>query len=301
MVTAESVAGAPVPHAAEPPPLRVGEILADSYVVRGVLGTGGMGQVYAADDLDLQRSVAVKTASAAATEQLRREAQALAQVHHRGVVTVFRFGVHRAMPFMVMERLYGTSLAELITSTAGLRPIDVAAAIDLLGGIAEGLAALHDAGIAHLDLKPGNVVLCASGRTVLVDLGIMVPEVTAAPRPPCGTPFYMAPELIEGTLAPGRARAADLYSFGALAHELLTGEPPFIAADITAVLACHLVDEPPDLRALRPDVPPRLAALVRACLEKDADDRPPCAEEIEWELRALREAHPRRRRPSTQR
>ena len=273
---------------AEIDPLRTpafapGEIIADAYVVRGILGAGGMGQVYAADDRELQRPVAIKTTRDGGA-MLRREAQALAQVHHPNVVAVHRVGMHRGAAFMVMERLFGATLADHMRD----REVELDEALAILGGIADGLSALHQAGIAHLDLKPGNVILCANKRVVLVDLGIMVPEVVAGAREPCGTPLYMAPELIECALAPGRACRADFYSFGALAFELLAGEPPFTGVDVPAVLARHLVDPPPDLCAIRGDVPARLGALVRACLAKDAMDRPGTAEEIAWELRAIR-------------
>ncbi|HTJ43619.1 MAG TPA: serine/threonine-protein kinase [Kofleriaceae bacterium] len=270
----------------EPPPVpafALGELVADTYVVRGVLGIGGMGQVYAADDRELQRPVALKTTLDGGA-MLRREAQALAQVHHPNVVAVHRVGMHRGVPFMVMERLYGATLADHMRD----REVELDEALAILCGIADGLTALHAAGIAHLDLKPGNVILCASGRVALVDLGIMVPEVMAGDRDPCGTPLYMAPELIDRALAPGRACRADFYSFGAMAFELLAGRPPFMGADVASVLACHLVDPAPDLCELRGDAPPRLGTLVRTCLAKDAMDRPAGAEEIAWELRAIR-------------
>ena len=274
------------------PSFHVGELIDGGYVIRSVLGTGGMGQVYAADDLDLQRAVAIKT-NRADGALLRLEAQALAQVHHRNVVSVHRLGMHRGAAFMVMERLYGRSLLEHICARqlAG-QPTEIEEAVALLAGIAAGLTALHDAAIAHLDLKPGNVMLCAEGRVVLVDLGVMQPEVSAGPRAPCGTPQYMAPELIEGGLTPGRARLADLYAFGALAFELLTGEHPFGDLDPERVLYRHLTEVPRDVRALRPDVPPRLAVLVRTCLSKDPFERPRGAEELSWELAAIA---PRRR------
>jgi CheY-like chemotaxis protein len=269
---------------------RIGEVVAEGYLIRSVLGTGGMGQVYAADDLDLHRSVAIKTTFDGGA-QVRREAHALAQVHHRNVVSVHRFGLHRGLPFLVMERLYGTTLSDHIDAhRARAKLIDLNEAVDILLGIAEGLAALHDVSIAHLDLKPGNVAICADHRVVLFDLGIMVPEVEAGPRDPIGTPFYMAPELVADELVPGHLAHADLYSFGALAYELLTGAPPFTGPDVASVLAQHLAGEVPDVRDARPDVPARLAGLIRACLAKAPSDRPTRAEEVAWELRALRSA-----------
>jgi serine/threonine protein kinase len=271
-----------------------GELVADAYIVRSVLGTGGMGQVYAADDLELRRQVAIKANIIERSEQLRQEAQALAQVHHRNIVGVHRFGVHRGVPFLVMERLYGRTLAEHIAANQLRgRPMDLDEALELLAAIASALAGLHDVGVAHLDLKPDNVMVCAGRRVVLFDLGIMLPEVSAGPREPCGTPLYMAPELIEGTLARGRACRADLYSFGSLAHELLTGRPIFDATDPAAILTCHLLDEPIDPRELRPELPARVAALVQTCLAKHPEQRPESAEEIAWELFAAQRQLPR--------
>ena len=270
------------------PHFLVGEVIAGAYVVRRILGTGGMGQVYAADELDLRRPVAIKTNHVDRGEQLRLEAQALAQVQHRNVVGIHRFGTHRDVPFIVMERLCGRSLMEHIGERQ-LRgkPADLDEAIELLCGVATGLAALHDAGIAHLDLKPSNVMVCAEQRVVLIDLGVMVPEIAAGRRKPCGTPLYMAPEIIEGELRPGCAHLADLYAFGALSYELVTGAPIFYDSDPVHVLACQLVDDPADVRELRPEVPARLADLVRSCLMKAPADRPPDARAIIWELRSI--------------
>jgi serine/threonine protein kinase len=294
-VTIDSVARAPtevgmdpVLASSPPPSFELGELVADAYLIRGVLGAGGMGRVFAADDLDLQRSVAIKTALVDGGQQLRREAQALAQIHHRNVVPVYRWGIHRHVPFLVMQRLYGMTACEYIGRRAGQRALELGEVIDILIGIADGLTALHEAGIAHLDLKPGNVILGANGRVVLVDLGIMLPEVSATARPPCGTATYMAPELIEDGLVVGRAGLADLYSFGVMAFELITGAPPFVGPDVPSILACHLVDTPPHLADVCPGIPMRLAALIGLCLAKHPSERPSRAEEIAWELRAIR-------------
>ena len=276
---------------------RTGEVIADAFVIRSILGAGGMGHVYAADELALHRPVAIKVNRPDKSELLLTEAQALAQVHHRNVVSVHRYGVHRGVPFLAMERLYGRTLAEDIAARQGRgRPTELDTAIEMLFEIASGLDALHAASIAHLDLKPGNVIVCAGQRAVLVDLGVMVAEVTAGPRRPCGTPLYMAPELIEGELVPGRAHQADLYAFGALAHELLTGAPIFAGADPVELMHAHLVEVPVDVRELRADVPERLARLVRMCLMKDPDERPHGALEVTWELRAIRSSALRARR-----
>ena len=280
-----SILDAPLTDAG--PHFRAGELVADSYIIRGVLGTGGMGQVYAADEVVLRRAVAIKTNREDREERLRAEAHALAQIHHRNVVAIHRFGHHRRVPFIAMERLYGRTLMEHMSARKVRDELtELEKAIELLCGIATGLDAIHAAGIAHLDLKPGNVILCAD-RVVLVDLGVMVPEIAAGPRDPCGTPLYMAPELIQAEQVPGQAHLADLYAFGAVAYELLTGAPMFADADPVHVLACQIVDDPPDVRELRPDVPARLADLIRACLAKAPRERPEAAQAIAWELRSI--------------
>jgi serine/threonine protein kinase len=289
-----------------PEPLfRTGEVISDAYVIRGLIAVGGMGEVYAADDLALRRAVAIKTMSPtgpnAGGALLRREAQALAQLHHPALVTVHGLGTHRGLPYLVMERLFGLSLAELIASRAreGSGGLAVSEVVDILVRIAEGLAVVHDAGMAHHDLKPGNVMVCAGGRTVILDLGIMVPrcgdhgtrDVAHA-----GTPMYMAPELLGGSIEPDLAPLADVYAFGALAHELLAGTPPWgDEAESLAILARQYAAEPPDLRRVRSDVPHRLAGLVRDCLARDPSDRPSCMEQVAWELRASADVRRARR------
>ena len=272
-----------------------GEVVSGAYAIRHLLGCGGMGQVFAADDLVLMRSVAIKSMPLVGENAdgllLRREAQALAQVRHPGVVAIHAIGAHRGLPYMVMERLYGITLAEHIALRRhrGDR-FTIGEALDLLIPIADALAAVHEVGMAHRDLKPGNVMVCGGNRAVLLDLGIMMPEVDVVPSRMCGTPLYMAPELIEQNVAAGQAHLVDTYAFGAAAYELLAGALPFDDPDLMVVLERQLSTRPPDVRDLRPDVPPRLAVIVRDCLEKDPADRPPRMDVVSWDLRAIRAA-----------
>jgi serine/threonine-protein kinase len=240
---------------------QVGECLAGNFELCGILGKGGMSTVYEAEDLQLRRRVAIKVMHgvAGAGALLRNEAQALAAVQHPGVPQVFGLGVQGRVPFLVLERLYGVTVEEHLR----LRRVDnrhawfrVDEVLPILIGLAEALVAVHAAGVAHRDLKPANVMLCPEGRVVLLDFGIMLPEVAAGEVPLCGTPRYMAPEAIGGTIAPGRAHLVDLYAFGAIACELLG------------------------------TVPPMLATLVRACLAKDPRERPASLESVLWDLRA---------------
>jgi len=154
-------------HTWEAPRLfAIGEAVSDAYVIRSAISIDRDREVYAADDLVLGRRVAIKTMACGA--HLRREAQALAELHHPALVTVHGFGVHRATPYLVMEHLFGLSLAEL--ATRGLAWRD---AVEILIRVADGLAVVHDAGIAHRDLRAERVMICGGGRAVLVDLGAM--------------------------------------------------------------------------------------------------------------------------------
>ncbi len=271
------------------PEFSIGERLAGTYQVCGLIGRGGMSLVYEAEDLALRRRVAIKfnTDDEDGTD-LRREAQALAAVRHPGLPIVHGLGTHAGVPFLVMERLYGVSLEEdlrRVRAAAGGFP--VADAVDILVALADVLADVHRSGMAHRDVKPANLMLCPRGRLVLLDFGIFLPEVEVSRMSMCGTPRYMAPEMIRREVAPGQAHLADTYSFGAVACELLSGSPPFEADSWVEILEKHLRDEPPDLAAGRPDAPAELVELVTACLAKPPDQRPPSIEAVGWELRAL--------------
>src|SRR5262249_45339179 len=157
---------------------------------------------------------------------LRREAHATAALQHLGLPTVYALGSHRAIPYLVMERLYGQSLEQHLAHTG---PLEIASSLAILIPLADTLAALHHNGLAHRDIKPANIMLCQNGRVVVVDFGIAVPEVElvgVSMQLPCGTPCYMAPEAVSGHVRPGQAHLLDIYAFGALAHEMLSGAPP---------------------------------------------------------------------------
>jgi CheY-like chemotaxis protein len=196
--------------------------------------------------------------------------------------------VHRGWTYLVLERLYGVDLERHITNSDGTsKRLDPHEALPVLASIAEILAAVHRAGMAHRDLKPGNVMLCPLQRVVLLDFGIAIPEVDAAHFVRCGTPRYLAPEVIRGAIAPGRAHLVDAYAFGAVAFELFAGRPVFEAPSTVQVLEHQLGTPAPDLAELRPDLPQPVPALVAACLAKDAGERPSDMEAIAGDLRAI--------------
>jgi serine/threonine-protein kinase len=249
-----------------------------------------MGWVYEARDRLLNRTVAVKVARAVpGAPPLLQEAQALAAVSHPSVVTVYALGRHRGVQYLVMERIYGVSLETSLQRRRVERdPFSIEEALALLVHVADGLAAVHEAGIAHWDIKPANVMLAPRDRVVLVDFGIFVPEAAAAAAPLFrGTPAYTAPEMVSGTVHPGQAKLVDIYALGILAFEMLAGEHPFRGNTVVEVWNQHLRAPIPDLRSKRPDAPAALSALIAEMMAKDARDRPQYIEDVAGRLRAI--------------
>ncbi|HVV83444.1 MAG TPA: protein kinase [Kofleriaceae bacterium] len=268
-------------------PFEIGELIGGAYRISGILGRGGMGVVYEAEDVLCRRRVALKTTAWSGGEALLRwEAQAAAAVRHQGLPTVYALGNHRGVPYLAMERLFGINLEEHLRKVGKL---ELVPALAILIPLAESLAALHDAGLAHRDIKPANIMLCPNGRIVLVDFGITLPEVdvpSTEQQTPMGTPTYMAPEAVAGTVKPGQAHFLDIYGFGGVAHEVLSGSPPFPSDNFVVVLQQQLSSDPPRLSSLVPDVPAALDAIVWRCLDKDPAERP-SIESVLWELYGL--------------
>jgi serine/threonine-protein kinase len=276
-------------------PFELGELVEGNYEIRTLLGAGGMGWVYEARDRWLNRTVAIKVArNVPGAPQLLQEAQALAAISSPSVVTVYALGHHRGAQFLVMERVYGVSLeAHLLQRRGAGDPWSIPDALDLLARIADGLASVHSAGIAHWDIKPSNVMLAPRDRIVLLDFGIFVPEVGAAQAPLFrGTPAYTAPEMVSGTVQPGQAKLVDVYALGCLAYEVLTGAVPFQGESAVKVWNQHLSAEPPDVRTLRHDAPEALCQLINEMLAKDARDRPQYVEDVAARLRRVRSQKP---------
>lgn len=271
-------------------PFRPGQIVAEGYRITRVLGCGGIGVVYEAADLVLPRTVAIKTARFAShAHALRLEAQALAAVRHPGFVTIHHVAREGDLEVLVLERLYGDTLADRIDELrAHERRFSLPEALDLLIALADALSAAHRAGVAHRDLKPANVILSGE-RVVVVDLGLFVPEVLVGPENvPAGSAYTIAPEVLLRSVEKGRGPLVDLYAFGAIAFEVLTGVPPFLGDSLEQVLAAHVSAPVPDPRVLRPEIPDALAALVRELLAKDPEARPSGAEAVLWQLKDLR-------------
>jgi serine/threonine protein kinase len=215
----------------------------------------------------------------------------MAAIRHPGVVCVHSVGRHAGMDYAVMELIRGSSLGEhliRLQSTRGLpMPIDDAVQL-LLFGVSDCLAAVHRAGMAHRDIKPPNILLAPGDRMVLTDFGVFQPEIYASKsKEAAGSPLYMAPESMRGTVRPGEAYLVDVYAFGVLAFELLTGEVPFSGGNVRRISWLHLTHEPPRLSGRRPDAAPRLTQLVAELLAKDPRSRPQSMEEVSWRLQHL--------------
>jgi CheY-like chemotaxis protein len=265
----------------------IGDVLADTYEIRAILGQGGMGQVFDAWDRQLSRRVAIKANFSTMPNSVRPEAQGLAAIRHPGVVGVYAFGCHEGIDYMVMEHVSGVTLAHHLERLEGAG-LPLAERLDVLVAIADGLAAVHRAGISHGDVKPENVLLSASGRVVLTDLGL----VRAAYEPEgglvAGTPAYMAPEIITPKFANAGWHFVDAYAFGVLAFRVLAGRLPFIADNTLELVLMHTDLEPPKLEEIA-GVQRRLSELVDELLSKEPTERPQSMDAVVWQLRAARD------------
>jgi len=282
-------------------PLSVGDRLA-RYEVRGFLGAGGMGEVYRAFDPRLEREVAIKvlpehlTADPERLQRFEREARAAAALNHPNILDVHDLGEHAGRTFIVTELLEGESLRAVISS----RRLSLGKAIEYARQIATGLAAAHDAGITHRDLKPANLFLTAEGRVKILDFGLaklVRPETDEAELSgsptldlrtesgvAVGTPGYIAPEQLWGRAADPRA---DVFAFGIVLYEMITGRHPFPGTTSTEVQLAILNRDAAPLSQLNREAPPLLEHLVERCLQKDPADRFQSARELLFALQEL--------------
>ncbi len=272
-------------------------VLDGRFRVLRMLGAGGMGQVYLAEQVSLGRKVALKVLRQemmlvpGMAERFHREARILSSVDHPSVVRVIDFGESNGAPCLVMELVEGQTL-EAILRQGKMEP---ARAVRLLQQLAEGLAAIHERGVIHRDLKPENVLVTATPlgeQARLLDFGIArLSEQTAGPSATqaglvLGTPEYVSPE--QATASPLDARS-DLYALGVLAFRVLSGKLPFPGPTPREYLLQHLSVRPPALETVAPHLSafPELCRLVAACLEKDPERRPQSAAELAKRLAAL--------------
>ena len=271
----------------------VGEVLSDTFEIKSVIGAGGMGQVFEAHDRGLNRRVAIKAGwPHVVGHPVRKEAQAIAAIRHPSMITVYGLGVHRGIDYVVMERVYGVPLdAHMDKRLKTQVPFTIGETIDLMASIAEGLTAVHRAGVAHRDIKPENIMLAPGNRVILMDFGIVLAEIDSSTRGTMsGSPGYMAPETITDDIDRGSAFLVDMYALGVIGFELLIGELPFDGDTVAEVLAKHIAEPVPDVTALRSDCPAALGKLITELMAKEPTERPSHMETVAWQLRAMSKA-----------
>ena len=263
--------------------LSVGDRLG-RFEILGPLGAGGMGDVYRARDPQLQREVAIKVLPTAFSRdpdrrrRFEREARAAASLNHPNIVAVHDVGVHEGVGFIVTELLEGETLRQRMAG----RPLPPRKAVEYAIQIAAGLAAGHDRGIVHCDIKPGNLFVTKDGRIKILDFGLA--KMTAPGSddatvtvtldgvqlaPVVGTAAYVSPEQARGLRVDHRS---DIFSMGAVLYEMLAGFAPFRRSTPPETISAILHDDPPDLSRVV-SIPPALERIVRHCLEKSPEER----------------------------
>ena len=280
------------------------------YAIEGMLGGGGMGEVYKARDTRLDRTVAVKVlapeiaSDAAFKARFEREARTISALNHPHICVLHDIGAHDGVDYLVFEHLEGQTLAERLQQDS--RGLKLADALRIAVGVADALDAAHRHGVIHRDVKPGNIMLTAGGPKLL-DFGLAKqpdggradamtslatrPGTSTAQGTIVGTLQYMAPEQIQAQPVDART---DIFALGALLYEMATGRKAFEAQSQASLIAKILEVEPPTLSSLIPASSLALDHLVRQCLAKNPDDRWQTARDVLLELRWVQETDAKR-------
>ncbi len=270
------------------------------YEIQSPLGAGGMGEVYRATQSSLGRHVAIKvlaTATASDPERLRRfeqEARSASALNHPNIISIYDVGREDGTSYIAMEFVDGRTLRDLLT--AG--PLGIKKSLQIAAQIADGLAKAHSAGIVHRDLKPENVMITRDGFVKILDFGLaklMITDssetMTAAvpgthPGMVMGTAGYMSPEQARGAEIDYRS---DIFSFGSMLYEMVTGKPPFKGASSAQTLAAIIEDEPTPLAESNPKTPAPLRWLIERCMAKDREDRYSSTRDLAQDLKSIRD------------
>jgi serine/threonine protein kinase/TPR repeat protein len=272
------------------------------YKIISTLGKGGMGEVYRAKDLRLGREVAIKVLPESLAEdpdllsRFEKEAKALAVLAHQNILTIFDFGNDNGISYAVTEILDGESLRSRISNSR----LSWKQVTEISGAIAEGMSAAHSKGIIHRDLKPENIFICSDGRIKILDFGLVhwnpkvnVEQMSSASTqlPPTevtklmGTVPYMSPEQLSGSKIDSRT---DIFSFGCILYEMISGTHPFLRKTFMETVAAILKDEPAKPSASGSDTPPPLERMLFRCLNKNPEERYHSAKDLAYDLASLR-------------
>jgi len=260
------------------------------YRILGELGRGAMGVVYRAEDPMLNRPVAIKTIIMSADPEVRgeyerrflQEAKAAGGLNHPNLITIHDIGREGDIVYMAMELLEGVDLRELMQRGR----LELPVALDILAQVADGLAYAHERGVVHRDIKPGNVMVLANGRAKVMDFGIArmrASDIKTQTGAVVGSPKYMSPEQVRGTVADGRS---DIFSLGIVLYEVAAGTAPFSAPDTAQFMHQIATATPPPPSALNERLPRVLDLIVARALEKDPDARYQSAAEFAADLRS---------------
>jgi Tol biopolymer transport system component len=272
------------------------------YEIRSKIGEGGMGEVYLARDTQLGRDVAVKVLPSTYSDDAERlhrfeqEACAASALNHPNILSIYDVGAHDGSPYVVAELLQGQTLRQRISGT----PLAQKRAIDYALQIAHGLAAAHEKGIVHRDLKPDNLFITNDGRVKILDFGLAkltgagntelsqtsIPtrRVDTDPGKVMGTVGYMSPEQLKGRAVDHRS---DIFSFGAILYEMLSGRRAFHGESAAETMSAILKEDPPDVSETNQRISPALERLVNHCLEKNPESRFHSASDLAFALEAL--------------
>ena len=271
------------------------------YEITGKLGAGGMGEVYRARDTKLDREVAIKVLPEKLSKdpdllaRFEREAKAVAALSHPNILAIHDFGTDNGVTFAVTELVEGGTLREILDGDG----VPQRKAIEYAGQVAKGLAAAHDRGIVHRDLKPNNLMVTRDGQVKILDFGLAklthvglseAPTIAPSPGPETGagvvlgTVGYMAPEQVRGEPADHRS---DIFSFGAILYELVTGERAFARDSAAETMSSILKEDPPKLSEAGGPLPAVLERITRRCLEKNPEERFQSAHDLAFALDAI--------------
>ncbi len=260
------------------------------YRLQSMVGRGGMGRVYRAEQLATHRTVAVKVLDRGTTDPgklaaFRREAATVAQLEHPHVVPLYDYGDYQGTQYLVFRFLTGGTVADRI----GAGAIEIGTAVRWIDDVASALMAAHQRGIIHRDVKPSNLLLDESGNVYLGDFGIAAVALDLEGSAQGGSAAYASPEQGRGGSADA---ASDVYSLTVTAFEMLTGSKPFKAETALGMMVRHMHDPIPSARSLQPSLPPAVDAVLSAGMAKDPRERPATPEDFARRLRQAMIATP---------